>query len=295
MKKRKNRVSAHNEPLCGFTQGGDFETWRQTVARCRKNAAVKMLVASSFAGPVLKKLGAAPFACCIWGASGIGKTLALMVAMSVWGNPEPGKLVKSYAQALEGVTAASRQPCLPVAIDEFCAGKAEWQALAHGLERGELCRHSVFLFAGEELFAGQKTAKHGKNRMFEMFCENLFDDAETIRGVILKNYGHAGKEFVRILAGAVGLRTSFDSLYGMIRWRYGAGEAQAEALAAVMLADQLVTEHIIRDGNPLTIRDMGAWLYAADRSPGRRLADRGLPGGGPAMRSVRREVGYDRK
>lgn len=54
-------------------------------------------LAASFASPLLEPLNCLPFFVHLWGVdSGTGKTVALMVAASVWGDPTIGSFVKTF-------------------------------------------------------------------------------------------------------------------------------------------------------------------------------------------------------
>ena len=53
------------------------------------------LMAASLSSVLLEPLGALPYVFHLWGRSGFGKTLSLMLAQSIWGNPDNGALVRT--------------------------------------------------------------------------------------------------------------------------------------------------------------------------------------------------------
>ena len=64
---------------------GDFSKWFQQVSKDRiDNVPLKLLMATSFASPLLHLLHKLPFVTLIWGKSGGGKTVAGKIAMSIW-------------------------------------------------------------------------------------------------------------------------------------------------------------------------------------------------------------------
>lgn len=76
-------------------QKGDFGAWKTLCRDLRKNIPLRMMMAASFASVLLEPLKVLPFVLHLWGTTGTGKTVALMVAMSIWGNPKMGGLVKT--------------------------------------------------------------------------------------------------------------------------------------------------------------------------------------------------------
>ena len=72
---------------------GSKDAWFECVREIRKSGRKEPLVylAGSFASVLLKPLNLLPFIVNLWSESGKGKTVALMVATSVWANPAEGK------------------------------------------------------------------------------------------------------------------------------------------------------------------------------------------------------------
>ena len=81
----------------------------------------RVILAASFASPLLEVLGALPFFVHLWGVdSGTGKTVALMLAASVWGDPAVGAYIKTFDATVVGheKTAAFLNH-LPLCLDEL--------------------------------------------------------------------------------------------------------------------------------------------------------------------------------
>jgi len=75
---------------------GSYDKWRTIVKELRKNKYIRIIMATTLASPLIEKLNIPTFIVNVWSSmSGSGKTLACMVAMSIWGNPKIGCLTLS--------------------------------------------------------------------------------------------------------------------------------------------------------------------------------------------------------
>ena len=72
---------------------GSYDKWPDLAKRIRKSGRKEPFVylIASFASVLVKILGLLPFIVNLWTETGKGKTVALMLACSVWGNPEEGQ------------------------------------------------------------------------------------------------------------------------------------------------------------------------------------------------------------
>ena len=77
---------------------GDFNTWLDCMRELRESNSVeiKIMLAASFASVLVKPLSALPFFVDLWGETEGGKTVALMLAASIWGNPADNAYIKDY-------------------------------------------------------------------------------------------------------------------------------------------------------------------------------------------------------
>lgn len=57
---------------------------------------IKFLLAASFASVLVKVLGGLPFFVDLWGETEGGKTVTLMVAASVWANPDESRFIGDF-------------------------------------------------------------------------------------------------------------------------------------------------------------------------------------------------------
>ena len=166
---------------------GNYEEWQKVCRNVRKESKIAhLLLASSFASVLNEILGVLPFVVHIWGGTGTGKTVGLMLAMSVWGNPEVGKLVRTLnATQVALARYASFVHDIPFAGDELQTIKNRWDSfdnlvmyLTEGVDRGrgkayggiEILKewNCCFLFTGEEPITKATSGGGVKNRVIEV-------------------------------------------------------------------------------------------------------------------------------
>ena len=75
-------------------QVGDREKWYDLFKKLRKQGKIEFMsyIAATFGSILIEPLNALPFIVNLWGDTGKGKTVALMLAASVWANPQEGHL-----------------------------------------------------------------------------------------------------------------------------------------------------------------------------------------------------------
>lgn len=83
-----------------YTQKGNYEIWKECMNECRKNNIVKVMMAASFASPLIKMTGINGFITHLYGDRGKGKTVLLMLCMGIWGAPGLGELTNSINNTL---------------------------------------------------------------------------------------------------------------------------------------------------------------------------------------------------
>ncbi|MEG1684045.1 MAG: DUF927 domain-containing protein, partial [Oscillospiraceae bacterium] len=198
---------------------GKREKWVDTALECRAmSTTARIILAASFASPLLEPIGSLPFFVHLWGVdSGTGKTVALMLAASVWGNPAVGSYVKTFDGTVVGheKTAAFLNQ-LPLCLDELqlskdAHGRSSFDVykLAQGVGRTRGNRgggvdttptwHNCILTTGESPITGQSSGAGAVNRVIDIECrsaEAVITDGMRIAGSLKSNFGYAGREFV---------------------------------------------------------------------------------------------------
>lgn len=265
---------------------GSVEKWLETAKEVRgMSLTARILLAASFASPLLEPLNCLPFFVHLWGVdSGTGKTVALMVAASVWGDPTIGSFVKTFDGTTVGLekTAAFLNN-LPLCLDELqlakdLKGRTNFDVykLAQGVGRTRGNRsggvdltptwRNCILTTGESPLTGQAAGAGAVNRVLDIECRSaqaVIRDGMRISSIIKRNYGFAGRIFVEELYQPGVLeqvteryRQLFQQLNDM-----DTTEKQAMAAAAIILADELACRWIFQGTErPLTIEQISEFL-----------------------------------
>lgn len=265
---------------------GSVEKWLETAKEVREmSLTARILLAASFASPLLEPLNCLPFFVHLWGVdSGTGKTVALMVAASVWGDPTIGAYVKTFDGTTVGLekTAAFLNN-LPLCLDELqlakdLKGRTNFDVykLAQGVGRTRGNRsggvdltptwRNCILTTGESPLTGQAAGAGAVNRVLDIECRSaqaVIKDGMRISSAVKRNYGFAGRTFVEKLYQpgvmervAERYRKLFQQLNDM-----DTTEKQAMAAATIILADELACEWIFQEGEQsLTVEQISEFL-----------------------------------
>lgn len=267
---------------------GSFAKWKEMAAEVRgMSVTAKIVLAASFAAPLLQPLGCLPFFVHLWGVdSGTGKTVALMVAASVWGDPSVGSYVKTFDGTVVGMekTAAFLNN-LPLCLDELqlakdAKGRTNFDVyrLAQGVGRTRGNRaggvdktptwHNCILTTGESPLTGQASGAGAVNRVIDIECKAdrvVIRDGMRVSGAVKRNFGHAGKAFVEKLYAAGDdvpqeITERYQELFRALSAQ-DTTEKQAMAAAAVVLGDELACRWIF-DGaeQPITVEQISEFL-----------------------------------
>jgi len=264
---------------------GSETKWLETAAEVREmSTTAKIILAASFASVLLEPLNCLPFFVHLWGVdSGTGKTVALMVAASVWGDPAVGAYVKTFDGTVVGMekTAAFLNN-LPFCLDELQLAKDskgrttfDVYKLAQGVGRTRGNRsggvdltptwRNCILTTGESPLTGTASGAGAVNRVIDIECKSaqaVIRDGMRISGAVKRNYGFAGKKFVEQLyqPGVVDqVSERYRELFRILSDR-DTTEKQAMAAAAIILADELACQWIFSSQQPLTIEQVSEFL-----------------------------------
>ena len=281
---------------------GSVGAWYDTIMECRKmSVTARIMIAASFAAPILSIVGALPFFVHLWGVdSGTGKTVALMAAASVWGNPALGSYIQTFnaTQVGQERTAAFLNH-LPFCIDELqltkdSHGRSNFDVyqLAQGVGRSRGKKSGgvemtptwscCFLTTGESPIFGNSAGAGAVNRVIDIECTSgdaVIKDGQRISGLLKQNYGWAGPVFVEKLYASEKTLEDVRKVYSdnFQELRQGdSTEKQAMAAAAILTADFLASVWIYQDDQEtvLTAEEIGKFLASRDAvSAGKRAYD----------------------
>lgn len=264
-------------------QRGSYDTWKDAIRSVRKQkTAARFYLAASFASVILKPCGLLPFLVHAWGGSENGKTVALMVATSVWACPELGEYVTTfngtrYAQE----TRAGFLNNLPMCLDELqiqasqgvkdfddiiyqlCEGVSKSQGKASGGLRRQIKWRNVILSNGEHTIIKPLSGGGARNRVIEIEAPNkIYSDLVGLCEIITRNYGYAGVEFIHWLLDADNMERTkqLQKDYYHALLNHDVTEKQAGSASAILTADQIATELIFQDDLALTVDEMAEVL-----------------------------------
>ena len=265
---------------------GSEEKWLDMAREVRgMSATARIILAASFASVLLEPLNCLPFFVHLWGVdSGTGKTVALMAAASVWGDPAIGAYVKTFDGTVVGQekTAAFLNH-LPLCLDELQLAKDnkgrtnfDVYKLAQGVGRTRGNRsggvdltptwRNCILTTGESPLTGTASGAGAVNRVIDIECKAsnvVIRDGMRISGIVKRNYGFAGRKFVENLyrPGVLpAVEARYQELFRSLSER-DTTEKQAMAAAAIICADELACAWIF-DGQqaPITVEQISEFL-----------------------------------
>lgn len=289
-------------------QQGSLTEWLKIAKECRaQSTTAKIMLAASFASPLLSIVGSLPFFVHLWGVdSGTGKTVALMLAASVWGNPAVG----SYVQTFNGTQVGQERTAaflnhLPMCLDELQLTKnskgqsnfdvyqlAQGVGRARGTKNGGVDRvptwSCCFLTTGESPITSGSAGAGAVNRVVDIECTSgtvAVKDGHRVSGVLKANYGLAGEVFISELYKPEGLEKRMQQIrevYQDFFKELCAGdstEKQAMAAAAILTADLLAGKWLFDDDkddfkDSLSIEEISEFLASRESvSAGKRAYD----------------------
>lgn len=264
---------------------GDFDKWKEYIENLRNyHIAIRLAMAASFASPLVELIGQNPFVFHIWGSTGTGKTVSLLVAMSIWGDPDRGHLVRtlnSTNNAMMKTAAFLRN--IPFAGDELQTIKTRENnydkiimQLTEGIDRSRLNAKSKldstkswacsFLFSGEEPCIKSASGGGAKNRAIEIHCqEKIIPNGNPEAEFCKHNYGFAGEVFVNYLAEHVDeIRQMYSNIFNQIMESVSTTEKQAGSMALMLTADEIARRLFWPSESALTVEQVREYLCLAE-------------------------------
>lgn len=263
-----------------ITQKGSFDTWLKLVKsiRAKRQPELHIYLVSAFASVLLKKLDALPFVVNLYGATGKGKTVALMLATSVWANPDGNTYIadaKATNVALE--LRLDFLNHLPLMLDDLsqlenryddfssliyllCSGKGRDRSNINlGLNKATTWKNIII--TNMERSITSETMKGGAvNRVIDIGYDSdemLFADGHGVVEVIKDNYGHAGKMYIDIINNMPDgelkrMQAEMFDVVSRINNALPADEQKEEKqllpLSILLVADKICEQYIFKDG-----------------------------------------------
>jgi hypothetical protein len=208
----------------GYRENGSWEEWKALVKNLTPHPRFGLMLYASIAAPILRVLPEAPnFVVDLAGETSRGKTTALRLATSVWGNPSErdGGLIWSWDATPTWIErTASMCSDLPLVLDDSKRAKAERvsgivYAVAQGVGRGrgtiagqqEMTKwRTVLISTGEAPLTHYATEGGASARILSLWGSPFRPDgadhgriARSIARICHENYGHLGPRIVQML------------------------------------------------------------------------------------------------
>ncbi len=257
---------------------GDRDAWFNHVLELRKSgrAEIKIMMAASFASVLIDKIGALPFFVDLWGETEGGKTVTLMVAASIWADPDESRYIGDFKTTDVALEArADMLNNLPVILDDtsktsrriaenfegvvydLCSGKGKSRSNKElGMNRENRWKN-CFLTSGERPLDSYVNQGGAMNRILEVECqEKVYADPQYTAELIKDNYGYAGKEFVQI-ASEIG-DEKLKQMQREIQKELADDtktQKQSISLSIILLADRIATDYLFKDGEYIPMKE----------------------------------------
>lgn len=260
-----------------FTSKGSISGWQTEIAtRCLGNPVLILSVCCALAGPLLAKVGVNGGGVHLVGDSSSGKSLAQLLAASVWGNP--GSFAASWDVSKGGIEieASSRNDTILILDEIKRADPKRVQemayAIANGMGKGTMTRERegrakltwrVLALSSGERSLSDHAAIGGSNahagaelRMVDVNAgtrtHRAFDEVHGLTGqefhrvvndAVAQHYGHLGPAFVESL---IQQPEDLHSAFRQVREAFGAESSQAGRVADRFAIMALAGESAIR-------------------------------------------------
>ena len=277
----QNLVSLFNS----INQVGSRQRWYDLISNIRKDRKIEVLIyiAASLASVLVEPVGALPFIVDLWGESGKGKTVLLMIATSIWADPNEG----AYMTDAKATTTAMEirlnvLNSLPMTLDDmaqiknqydedfsalvyrWCAGKGRDRSNVNlGLNKMTSWHNCILTNAEHSLIT--ETMQGGAiNRIIdiEMGDGYIFPNGNEIADTVRNNYGWCGREFVEQvqLMGFETIREMQRGYAAKIK-EYATSkdvekeEKQILPMSIILTADEIAEKYLFKDGVRLDLAE----------------------------------------
>lgn len=272
-------------------ENGSREAWLDCARSVRSgktpgNVIARIVLAASFASVLVGPCHCLPFFVHLWGGSETGKSLSLVLAASVWANPEIGVYIQTFnATEVGKELGAAFCNSLPLIIDDLQLVKdnrkdfdrmiyqlSEGVGRARGRKQGGLQKtptwRNCIITTGEFPIISANSGEGAVNRTIEVDCHDtkLFDEPKKTATTLYGNYGFAGREFVERLMED-GVLERVQSIQESMQAKLKTGDTmdkQTASAALILAADALAEEWIFQDGVLLQPDDIRPYLVSRE-------------------------------
>ena len=257
---------------------GEENLWMNLVKNIRKSDRIEpnIYLIGSLASCLIEPLNALPFIINLWGDTGKGKTVAIMLAASAWAYPGGNEYVadpKSTVTALE--LRLDFLNNFPLLIDDMaqlkdkysgdfselvymlCSGKGKDRANATlGLNKTTTWKN-VILTNGEHSLVTETMQGGAVNRIIDVEMQEgyIFPNGNEVVELIKQNYGFCGRKFIDAV-NQIGIdrvkEIQQDFLRKINERAKEVGvekeEKQILPMSIILATDKIATDYIFEDG-----------------------------------------------
>ena len=251
----------------------------------REKYKFRFILAAAFAAPLLRIVRQRTFFLHNWGGSRTGKTAALKAALSAWGDSD--RLTMNFNATQVGLERmASFFSDLPMGIDErqlagnnqaklenivymISSGMGKLRGAKTGGIQTTHSWRTIAMSTGEEPLSTNTSQTGVNTRVLEIYCGPFDNESEAAQMYqdIASDYGHAGPQFVRRLAGTDedSVREWYGKMQDFVK-SVGSGKAGSHvaSVAVIALADAMIDEWLFKekpapaDGHQVTLSEQEA-------------------------------------
>lgn len=271
--------------LTAINPVGNRDTWFNLVRKIRNSGRKEALfcIVCSLASVLINHFNALPFIFNLYGESGKGKTVALMLAASVWANPDGNNYIvdaKSTQTGLELTLGFLNH--LPLLVDDLaqlknkyddnlsemiyalCAGSSKVRAQKNMELRTPSTWSNVIVTNSEHPMTSETMSGGAINRVIDVEIGDgyIFNDGNAVVETIKQNYGFLGKEFVEVLKNG-GLEKVKEFQKDFLQQindeakKQGINkeEKQIIPMSIILATDRLLNDEIFKDGAILDFQE----------------------------------------
>lgn len=271
-----------------FHEHGSEKKWLELAKQVRAGNSVpaRIALAASFAAPLIQVFGALSFFVHFWGQQGTGKTVALMLAASVWGKPDLGGYIKSFmgtknSQEINAAFCGN----LPIFLDELqvisdrkifdeiiymlCEGFSKGRGSKDGGLQAQRRWATVIMSTGEMPIVQSNSGGGAAVRTIEVEYggQPFFKNAPAAADTLKKNYGFAGRVFIDALKDQANMDAliAAKNMYAEQMDKDVEGK-QVISASILLAADALADAVIFHDGNSLKVKDIKDYLVTKSKA-----------------------------